>query len=438
MSTLIEIGTWKSEVGSTSSVPSIDEKDPEEHQVSPDGGLHAWVCVLGAFFCQISSFGFISACGIFQTHYELVLLKDYSSSSIAWITTTQIFFIYVLGGVIGILVDAFGPRKIIIPSSLISVLGLLMLSMSTKYWEVLLSQGVVYGIGAAGLFLPGIVTTGQWFTTNRGLAMGLVASGSSVGGVIFPFMITELINRHGFPTAVRWTALLLAIILSIACICVSPPFPPKGFVERKSGGFQAFKSVSWIGYTVGCFFVFWGLFTPFDYLPLMALKAGFSNNLARYSIAITNAASIIGRILPAFISDHVGEFNTMCAVAMASGLSILGLWLPLEEHNNHPGILAFGAIFGFASGGFISLLIPCIVRLSNGQMEDLGARTGAFLVVMGVAALTGLPIQGAIFDKNPDTFVGLIVFAGVMMTFGGCIIVGVRIRRGGISITTKV
>jgi len=123
----------------------------------------------------------ILSCGIFQTHYELVLLKDHSSSSIAWITTIQIFLMYVLGGVIGILVDAFGPRKIIITSSLISVFGLCMLSLSTKYWQVLLSQGVVYGMGAAGLFLPGIVTTGQWFTTKRGLAIGLVASGSSVG-----------------------------------------------------------------------------------------------------------------------------------------------------------------------------------------------------------------------------------------------------------------
>ena len=88
---------------------------------------------------------------------------------------------YALGGVTGVLVDAFGPRKIIMTSSLIAVFGLCMLSLSTKYWQVLLSQGLVYGMGASGLFLPGIVTTGQWFTTKRGLAMGLVASGSSVG-----------------------------------------------------------------------------------------------------------------------------------------------------------------------------------------------------------------------------------------------------------------
>lgn len=41
-----------------STIPSIEEK---ERQVPPDGGLDAWLCVLGAFFCQISSFGFVTA-----------------------------------------------------------------------------------------------------------------------------------------------------------------------------------------------------------------------------------------------------------------------------------------------------------------------------------------------------------------------------------------
>lgn len=106
-----------------------------------------------------------------------------------------------------------------------------------------------------------------------------------------------------------------------------------------------------------------------------------------------SAASIPGRILPALLSDHIGQFNTMSVVAMASGLSILVFWLPLEVHHNHAGILAFGAFFGFVSGGFISLLTPCIVALSNGRVEDLGARMGAFLVVLAFAyVLLYLPI----------------------------------------------
>lgn len=75
----------------------------------------------------------------------------------------------------------------------------------------------------------------------------------------------------------------------------------------------------------------------------------------------------------------------MSVVAVASGVSLLAFWLPVEIYPNHAGILAFGAFYGFVSGGFISLLTPCIVALSNGKVEELGARMGAFMVVMAVA-----------------------------------------------------
>ncbi|KAF8421184.1 MFS transporter [Tirmania nivea] len=413
------------------------EPKPAE-QVAPDGGLQAWLCVLGAFLCQFSSFGFLNACGIFQTYYELELLKHNSSSSITWIITIQIFLMFFLGPIIGISVDALGPRKIIIASSVVSVFGICMLSLCHKYWHVLLAQGIVYGIGAAGLFLPGLVATGQWFSSKRGLATGLVSSGSSVGGVVFPFMVTGLIEKRGFPAAVRYTALMLGLLLAIACLCVSAPFPPKGLADRKTGGAQAFRSLSWIGYTLGCFFIVWGLFAPFNYLPLMALKANFSPGLANYSVSIMNAAAIPGRIVPAYLSDHFGQFNSMSLVALASGTAILAFWLPLELHPNHAAILVFAACYGFASGGFVSLMTPCVVALSKGRVDELGARLGAFFVVIALAALTGLPILGAILDKNPNSFVGLMVFSGVVMTMGGVFILGVRIRMGGLSLAKKV
>lgn len=43
----------------------------------------------------------------------------------------------------------------------------------------------------------------QWFTTRRGLAVGLASTGSSFGGVIYPIIVSRLINQHGLPTAIK-------------------------------------------------------------------------------------------------------------------------------------------------------------------------------------------------------------------------------------------
>lgn len=56
-----------------------------------------------------------------------------------------------------------------------------MLSLCKAYWQIILAQGVLFGIAAAGLSLPALVTATQWFSSKKGLAVGIVSAGSSLG-----------------------------------------------------------------------------------------------------------------------------------------------------------------------------------------------------------------------------------------------------------------
>jgi MFS family permease len=61
------------------------------------------------------------------------------------------------------------------------VLGIMMLSLATKYWHVFLAQGVCMGLGAGLLYIPSLALVGIWFSTRRSLALGIVTSGIAVG-----------------------------------------------------------------------------------------------------------------------------------------------------------------------------------------------------------------------------------------------------------------
>ena len=95
--------------------------------------------------------------------------------------TIALFLMYVGGPGFGLLADKKGPRIIIVPAGILIVFAICMLSLSTEYYQIMLSEGVAFGIGASALFLSPIVCVGRWFTTKRGLATGIVASGSGLG-----------------------------------------------------------------------------------------------------------------------------------------------------------------------------------------------------------------------------------------------------------------
>ena len=169
------------------------------------------------------------------------------------------------------------------------------------------------------------------------------------------------------------------------------------------------------------FLCYVGLFAQLNYLPRIAVHAGVPLQLAQYTVAIANAGSMIGRIVPGFLSDRLGQFDMMYFVSTLSGVLVLAFWLLLDYHPSAAGIIIFALLFGFASGGFVSLGPPCVVELAKGKAEEIGVKLGGFCLAVALGALTRLPIEGAIRDQGGpgQGFVGLMIYTGVVLIVGG-------------------
>ncbi|KAF7595514.1 hypothetical protein BBP40_005850 [Aspergillus hancockii] len=398
----------------------------------PDGGFIAWSVVAGAWCTSFCSFGWVNSVGIFQEYYKRNILKQYSASTVSWIPSLQIFFMLGSGPIIGFLYDRYGPRYLVLVGTFLHVFGLMMASISKEFYQLLLAQGVCSAIGAAAIFQPALSSVSGWFDKKRGAAFGILATGSSMGGVIFPIMVTHLINSVGFGWAMRSVAFLILFLLIIANFtvrCRVPPQPQKVTAQDLSRPLREPLSLLVMGaYALLTF----GIYIPINYLVVSATAQGMSVELSQYLVPILNAASFFGRLGTGLVADKLGRYNIFVSVCAATGILILALWIPASSN---AASIVFAAFFGFFSGSYVSLSPALIAQIS--PPKEFGYRNGLLFLAAAIPGLTTSPIAGAILARNDGSFTGMKVYGGVLTLAGTALVIVARLMKTGPKLWVK-
>lgn len=149
--------------------------------------------------------GIINTYGAYQTYYESGDLFTKSSSDISWIGSIQAFLLLLVGALTGPIYDAGYFRTLIVVGSFAIVFGHMMLSLCHEFYQALLAQAFVVGIGAGTLFVPSVAVLPTYFTTKIPIAIGIAASGSSLGTCpthrwcFFEFVLTYKLGGIIYP-----------------------------------------------------------------------------------------------------------------------------------------------------------------------------------------------------------------------------------------------
>lgn len=211
---------------------------------------------------------------MFQATYAETTLRQYSPPDISWIFAVQLSLMWLPGPFFGRVIDTYGPRPVIVPCSILCVFSLAMTSLSKEYYQIFLAQGIGFGLGAGGLFTTCMVCAGQWFQRRRGLALGIVSCGSSLGkagfpsivnpehanmekgGVVFPVFVNRVMARVGFYGTVRYIALLIGILLAATCFLVKSRIPRRKWNHDLPWfNVRLFEDKGFLLYTIGAFLV---------------------------------------------------------------------------------------------------------------------------------------------------------------------------------------
>ncbi|KAJ7231881.1 major facilitator superfamily domain-containing protein [Mycena haematopus] len=379
---------------STAREKSTELGDTQVYEVStepefPDGGLRAWLVVVGTMTSSMSTFGYVNAWGVFQAYYEETILKDTPASNIAWIGSIQYSLVFLPGLITGRLFD-LGYFKIpLFVASCLLVLSTFLVAECTEYWHFVLCQGLATGLACGTIFGPTLGVIGHWFKRKRGLAMGFSAMGSSIGGTIFPIATHKLIPLVGFPQTMRICACILIFTLGFANLTVARRLPPKN-VKGGLLNLRAFRFPPFAIYCISGFVAFLGLYTVLTYIDVSAVSVGVSPDFSFYLVSIANGCSLFGRLAGGIVSDRIGPLNVMIPMTFVAA----GMTFAWPRARTQTSLIVIAALYGVVSGVYVSTFPLPLFPM--GDVEDIGRRTGMALTLAALGALAGPPISGAI------------------------------------------
>ncbi|KAJ3541980.1 hypothetical protein NM208_g4342 [Fusarium decemcellulare] len=413
------------------SIQQEKENANPEPSPPPDGGFQAWLHAFLMHIVFFNTWGVANGFGVFQQYYSQTL--DETNSAISMIGSVQIFFLFSVGVVAGRLTDAGHFRPIFACGVFLQVLGLMMTSLGTKYWQIFLAQSVCLGLGNGCTFCPALAVLSQYFKKYRAFAVGLAAAGAAVGGLVYPVLINWLIfyDNIGFPWTLRTMGFLMLATYIPCLIWFKPRLPP-----RPSGPWidtSAFKELPFIFFSMSMFLNFWGLYFAFFYLGTFARdRIGISEPI--YLLMILNGVGIFGRIMPTIVADKwTGMLNMLIPISFAASL-LCYCWAAVETS---AGLYVFAIIYGWIAAA-LQALFPAVATTMTPDPSRTGTRVGMILGIVSFSNLTGPAICGAIINKQGGKYLGAEMFAASSILLGAIMALAARIAKTGLVLKVKV
>jgi len=370
------------------------------------GTFYGWWMVGAALLVQSFSVGFT------QYAFPLFLKPvaeefDSSRSSIAWGYSGLAVAMAALGPFLGQALDRRSIRGILSVGALLMAGGFALITVAPQLWLAgLLFAGVVGpGAMAAGP-LSASKLVANWFLRRRGLALGISATGTSIGGFAFPPLLTLAIERFGWRGALlSMAAALLCIALPTVALAVvsrpeergqgpdgDPPLAPDPRGPVAAVPVHGFRTLLFdrnflaITLAIGSVFaILGGLLTN---LHAYATDLGISAERASLLLSSFSAFGIVGKLGFGAIADRWDK-RALVWIAMA----MLGVFLGILLARPAYAWLAVGsAVGGLAIGGFLplwgALIADCFGREAFGRVMGL---MGPLMLPLNVTALQLAP-----------------------------------------------
>jgi MFS family permease len=283
----------------------------------------------------------------------------WSRAELTLAVTISVIALSILQPIIGLLVDRFGSRRILIAGVVTTAIAMIPITIATSLWQIYVFYGVLAAFGfAATSPVNTTALVNGWFEKKRGLALSMATAGSAYGQLLIVPIATAIMVTWGWRASYyAITAALVILVLPMALFFIrDSPSRTETRRSRRAGISdgprvslsQAIRTAAYWQLSFGMFVCGATMgFTSVHMIPYLTDMPEHSTHTmqttASLAMSVVGGASIVGSLVLGYLSDRKGHRQILALTYFLRGLSFLVL---LAVGSFIPGIFIAAIILG--------------------------------------------------------------------------------------------
>jgi MFS family permease len=384
--------------------------------------FYGWRIVGGSFLSQAFVVGFFT--------YAVSLLTqpvqesfDVSVEMVMYSLTFGTFIGLFTMPIAGILLDRLSVRRLFAAGIVLFALGLWLLGQSTTIFQYIVIFGMTMALvnALAGAMISSAVVS-RWFTESRGKALGVAATGTSVGGVLIPGLITFWLPDYGWRGTLENLAIMLMILVLPVVLWtirswpsevgIQEPVEGEGISSGTSPAQLGLKDILrnanfwWLSASLGLLFSTYTAIlsnmTPY------ATQLGHGGESASGLIMVVAVSGLIGKLLFGVAADMLNHKLALWAAQLlvTAGFVVLAL------EPSYPLIVLACVSIGLAAGGMLPVWGALTADIFG--LKSYGRAFGLMGPIITLFVMLGFPLAGRLYDVIGSFSLCLWIFSALM------------------------
>ncbi|KAJ4858116.1 major facilitator superfamily domain-containing protein [Trichoderma breve] len=386
---------------------------PAEPSATKSSNRQTIIITIASFTIVFTCCGINFAFGIFQAVFETLSQQPdtpftgASPADIDLIGTLSISLMTIGAPFVVAWSKRFSPKLISLIGSTIFSAALILASFGKSLWHFEVTQGVLLGLGTCMSYMVAVTIAPTWFTTRRGLGLGIITSGTGIGGLVWAPALKAAVDSMGYRNAMRLAGGIAFGLNVLASAAMAWEPEAKARIDMENAA-----RTSRMDGILKVPIVDWRIARTLYYLPLFffatyARTLGYSDTAGANFIALSNACNAIGKIAIGYAADHMGRLNA------------LGLFI------------SFTILYGIFASAYVALFPASLVELFG--VHNFASVNGVLYMVRGLASLVGTPVGGVLIRSHSTgsparSYEGMTVLTSVLLFAASISVIWVRME----------